>query len=1041
MRERLEAIIGQAAYHGSIHTFHSFGGEIINQYPDYFARRPLIQQIDELGSYELLRNIFEDLPHSNPLSIKVGEDFIMLKDTLDAISWLKQNAVSPVELHEILLSNKKFMDKLAGEIKQVFAVPTSPKHLSAYKKLLASVKNQTSDQRLFGFPLYANECAVELKSAIEQTNTTGRYAPPMTAWRNRWCEKNADGDHVFKDSGKNYRKLHALANVYQQIQDNMAKQGLFDFDDMIIETVHALENNKDLKANLQERYFYVLVDEFQDTNKAQLRMLEALGDNPLFEGKPNIMAVGDDDQAIYAFQGAEVSNMVGLTKLYKNVERINLSDNYRSSSGVIDTSQKIADQITDRLADLIPGAKKELVPKISYAHQNVEHVMLSSELAQYDWVAGQIQKLIQKGTEPEHIAVLGPRHRYLERLIPYLAARHIPVAYERRENILDSPIIIQLIDMARLVVAMSNNQQNDVDALISEVLGYEFWGIDADVLLKISLECYKTHSPWLGKLVTHKDKKIRQITSWLVELSKKSRTEPLEYMLDQLMGALPDSDDLEYKETSRPQKATFVSPMRSFYFGAKKYEAATDEYLALLGQLSTLRQRLRQWKPNVSICIRDLVEFAELHSQAKLKIIDSNPHTQSTNAVQVMTAYKAKGLEFDYVFLINIQDEIWGPTARQRSSRMTLPKNLPIAPAGDADNDKLRLLYVAMTRAKNNLTLTSYTHDLGNKLSPPLSFTRDVDEKFLPKRAVSKPANVRAVEILSTDWSYRFRQIIADKPALLKPILDDYKLSVTHLNNFIDVVDGGPQFFFMHNLLRFPRAPTAPAAYGDAVHKTLQWLYGELKQSGQLPKTKAAQTYFEDMLVRKHLRTTDYKKYLARGKAALSLYLGSRGKSFSAQDLVERGFNNDGVVVDGAILSGKIDKLSFGSPGSVQVIDFKTGKPTVSWQGKDGFEKIKLHKYRQQLLFYKFLVEHSASFGGKVTAGQGELEFIEANDQNKLVDNLILTYEAKELGKFQKLIGAVWLHISELNFPDVSAYDKSLKGIEKFEDDLIAGTI
>ncbi len=90
MRERLSDIIGQPAYHVAIHTFHSFGTDVINHYPDYFTDRQLLQQVDELGRYELLQEIFEDLPHSNPLSTKVGEQFIFLKDTLSAIGWLKQ---------------------------------------------------------------------------------------------------------------------------------------------------------------------------------------------------------------------------------------------------------------------------------------------------------------------------------------------------------------------------------------------------------------------------------------------------------------------------------------------------------------------------------------------------------------------------------------------------------------------------------------------------------------------------------------------------------------------------------------------------------------------------------------------------------------------------------------------------------------------------------------------------------------------------------------------------------------------------------------
>lgn len=1036
MRERLSTVIGQPAYHVAIHTFHSFGSDIINQYPDCFTERQLLQQVDELGRYELLHDIFDALPHSNPLSTKIGDTFIFLKNTLDVISWLKQNAVAPYELHELLNANKEFMDATADELAATFIVTPSPQQLPQYESFLETLRGHVQGRNFFGFAEYAAECAGELERAIADTSSTGRYAPAITAWRTRWCKKDVDGRHVFKDAGQSYRRMHALANVYQELLDAMSAQGLYDFDDMVTLAVHAIENDRELKLQLQERYQYVLVDEFQDTNKAQLRMLDALGDNPVHEGQPNIMAVGDDDQAIYAFQGAEASNMAAFVRAY-GLKPIVLQDNYRSSAGILSLAEGISGQINDRLETVVAAAHKKLAAQQRYEAQELDYRSFSSELAQYDWIAGKVEELIRKGARPEDIAVIAPRHRYLERLMPYLGERRIPVAYERRENILEAPVILQLIRMSALVAAIADNRQDDTDALFGEVLGYEFWGLPVEALVKVSLECYDQNKHWLEVLAKHKDKKLRDIANWFMVLSRRADLEPMEYVLDQLIGADEDGVDNEYDDLLLPKTGThtFVSPLKAYYFSDEHYERATDTYLTLLGQLSTLRHRLRQWKPNRMLYVRDVVEFAQLHASANLKIIDTNPHTQTTNAVQVMTAYKAKGLEFGTVFVINAQDEIWGPTARSQSSRITLPRNLPIGPAGDTDNDKLRLLFVALTRAKHTLHVTGYTHTLENKPSPALSFLSGAALKPQP---VDKPPTAKATEILSTDWAYRFRQIIADKPALFEPILANYRLSVTHLNNFVDVQGAGPQYFFMHNLLRFPEALSPSAAYGDAVHKTLQWTYTELRrEGGKLPGRATVQARFADFLARTHLRPADHKRLEQRGQEALERYLKERGKGFLDTDIVERGFNNEGVVVAGASLSGKIDLLHFTNPGTVQVRDFKTGKPAADWQGRDEYEKIKLHKYRQQLLFYKLLVEQSASFHKKVTVSGGALEFIEPDEHGRLVTNLELHFDEEELERFIKLIGAVWAHITHLEFPDVSHYSQNLKGVRQFEQDLI----
>jgi DNA helicase-2/ATP-dependent DNA helicase PcrA len=242
-------------------------------------------------------------------------------------------------------------------------------------------------------------------------------------------------------------------------------------------------------------------------------------------------------------------------------------------------------------------------------------------------------------------------------------------------------------------------------------------------------------------------------------------------------------------------------------------------------------------------------------------------------------------------------------------------------------------------------------------------------------------------------------------------------------------------------LLRFPEAPTPAAAYGDAIHKTLQWVHESLRVTNKLPTSKSIINYFLDMLERKHLQHADFTRLGGRGQVALTQYFRERGSMLDVNDIVERGFNNEGVVVAGAQLSGKIDKLHYEADNTVRVIDFKTGKPAVSWQGKDDYEKLKLHKYRQQLLFYKLLIEHSASYSGKRRVSSGALEFVEPNEHGELIKDLTLTFDETELERFIQLIGAVWQHITSLNFPDVSQYRTDLRGVLAFEQDLIDGKI
>lgn len=1050
MQERLERIIGQPANHVAVHTFHSFGVDIINQYPDFFVERPLLQAVDELGRYELLRAIFENLPHSNPLSTKVGDEYVFIKDALNAVSWLKHNAVSPEELTAVIKSNRAFFESASKLLEETFAATPSAKQLPAYERFYRSLEPFIGVEPVRGLPDYAALCRGALRMAIDATLEEKRYAPKITAWRNEWLEKDAGGEYVFKDAGRSLQKLSSLARIYKSFQAELAGHGLFDFDDMVMEVIHALKNHDELRLNLQERYQYILVDEFQDTNKAQLRIIEALGDNPVNEGRPNIMVVGDPHQAIYAFQGALTSNVVSFINTYKAITVVSLVDNYRSTQSILDASLAV---LKGNLQDtnLLLDKTLKLKAKAILPADKVEHTVYSSELEQYMLISETISRYLQAGQQPSDIAIIAPKHKYLERLMPYLANKQIPVAYERRENILEAPLVLQLLRMAELVNALAEGRHKACDTLFGEVLSYSIWGISTEELINLSLECHTEHVPWAQKLIRHPDEKLKTITTWFMDIARISHVEPMEYILDRLSGGRQDSaEDFEAgikPASSKGEKPGFVSPFRNYYFSQEAMESSPADYLAHLGQLSTLRQHLRRWKPDRTLFLKDLVEFVELHRQAKLKLVDTNPHTQSTNAVQVMTAYKAKGLEFDIVFIVNAQNEVWGPTARSKSDRIRLPKNLPVKPAGETDDDKLRLLFVALTRARHSLYIASYTHNLDNRLSLGLSFIGGNSADSSPIHPSFKPRfsprveSTEAVRILSTDWAYRYRQIIADKPALFEPIIDSYKLNVTHLNNFLDVVNGGPRYFLLHSLLRFPEAMSPNAAYGDAIHKTLQWLYAEQKNSGVLPGIKEALAYFSDQLARKHLPPLDSKRFDKRGHEALSLYLKERRGQFSPEHIIERSFANEGVRLGDARLSGNVDKMITLAPGSTLVVDLKTGKPAESWKVQGDYERSKLHRYEQQLMFYKLLVENSATYSGKTTVTSGGIEFVEADTDDKLLPILMLNLDSEKLERFKRLILCVWQHIVSLDFPDTADYSSDHKGLLAFEEDLLNGEI
>jgi hypothetical protein len=197
--------------------------------------------------------------------------------------------------------------------------------------------------------------------------------------------------------------------------------------------------------------------------------------------------------------------------------------------------------------------------------------------------------------------------------------------------------------------------------------------------------------------------------------------------------------------------------------------------------------------------------------------------------------------------------------------------------------------------------------------------------------------------------------------------------------------------------------------------------------------------WFEKFLKKERLAPLDYNLFYSRGVEALHKFWQEKQNTFTEKDVVEFNFKEQGVIVNGAHLSGKIDRIVDVGSGNLEVHDYKTGKAKDEWVGRDDYDKTKLYEYERQLLYYKLLVENSREFGNKNKATRGVLEFVEP--QNDKLCELDLVFDKEKVERLVKLIGIVYRKIMTLDLPDVSKYKPDLSGIIEFEEDLLAGRV
>ena len=1039
MRARLASIIGTDAYKVAIQTFHSFGTEIINHHSEYFYRGADFSPADEVATYSILTDIFEELDYNNPLASKMNGDFTHLRDTAQVISELKQAGLSSSELLQIIDSNEKLLDAVEPELAAIFANRISKTTIALLPPIANKIAELPAPQLPPAIAPLADALALSMARAFDEAVASGKTTP-ITAWRNTWLEKDARGEFVFKDR-KRHAKLRAVAPIYNCYLAEMRQAELFDYDDMILNVVQAIEQYPDLRFNLQERYQYIMVDEFQDTNLAQLRILFNLTDTPHGDA-PNIMAVGDDDQAIYSFQGADVGNIHRFRKRYPDHASVVLTDNYRSSQTILDRAREIITQASGRL-EASMDINKQLQAHISNTSGQVTLSALPSRQEEFAWIAESIKENITKGIKPSEIAVIARRHSDLIALLPYLNHAGIAVNYERRDNVLDDERVQLLELMTRICVDIAAGEHDEVNSLLPELIAQPMFGFDSEAIWRLSLQAYRNRTSWLEAMLASST--FRPLAKWLLDRAKASLTEPLETFLDTLIGvpqnytANDDTDDTDddndaARKPTKPHRNAFISPFYRYYFNSNILGNSPDAYLTALEALQTLRGKLREGAPDGTLLASDFLMLIDIYRQLNIPIVSIRRASETAqNAINLMSAHKSKGLEFDTVYVINSIDSMWGERVRSRSRLINYPENLAISPNADSYDERIRLYFVAMTRAKRQLYLSYARSDDTAKDTLKASFLAGTNLQEIDRQPSSDTTLTVQSEIA---WHDRLTAPISrTMKELLAPTLENYKLSVTHLNNFIDITRGGPQGFLMNNLLRFPQAKSANAVYGTLIHAVLQHAHSHLAASGTRKPIEDITGEFIRLLQQQELSDNDLALYSKRGIETLEAFLAAKYDTFAPSQKPELSFAGQGVVLGQARLTGSLDLVDIDNQ-TITVTDYKTGKPSTSWTGKSDYEKIKLHKYRQQLMFYELLCANSRDYA-KYDFGGAVLQFVEPDSRGDIYQ-LDDRFSRDELADFQRLIAAVWRCITTLELPDISNYQANYRGMIQFEKDLIS---
>lgn len=940
MRERLLSFIGPIAYRVHIHTFHSLCNEIIQFNGSYFGYKNL-QPASDLEIYEILQEMIDELPNKHPLKRLKGDVYYEAEDLKSLFDIIKKEHFEPAVICE--LADRYFQDK---------------------------VDNGDFTYKVNG----------------------------------KLFKKGDTKEKDYKEEQLKIEKLKAAVNLFEVFKEKMNTRKLYDFSDMILWVLEAFKTDKDFLLNYQERYLYFLVDEFQDTNGAQLELISYLTE---YWEIPNLFVVGDDDQSIYRFQGANVGNILNFAGTYKELlKTIVLTDNYRSSQPILDASRNLININTERLTEIDKHltarnpdySESTALPEIN-CYLNTIHETVA--------VGEAIQKLHTEGVPYSNIAVLYRNHKHSEDLLKYFDAHKFPYNSKRKVNILNELLVKKLLTILAYINAEITRPYSG-EEYIFEILNYDFYPIKAIDLARLSPEVRKKKKRWRDFL----NDMVSDNKDLFSELAGMGSSAELKRLIN----------DLEYwiKEANNVTVPQLVERLIA-KGGILSYVMQADSKRWQMQILRTFFDFIKEESAkNPGMSLKDLLDKVETYKNFGIPV-EAMQVLHVPDSVNMMTLHGSKGLEFEHVFIIRSIDAEW-IKKKSNSRDYNLSKIMAELKGDDSDIEEVRrLMYVGMTRAKKGLHMSYYKKDLKEKEVNKLQFLAELEASSIIEETYKEVEDDKVLEFESLYYHYEetpdFELL---DHAYLDILLENYTLSATHLNTYLKC----PISFYFGHVLKVPSAKSESASFGTAIHYALEELFRAYQNDETVfPLEEQLIKFFEISMYANRDSFTDkaYQRYLSNGKNILPGYYQKYKDEWMQEKVFTVEKNIVNVEVHGVPLKGKLDRIVFDGH-QAYVIDFKTGdfekatkkcKPPKEGATPDKYEDYYGGDYWRQMVFYHILIDNDKS--NKWQMERGEMNFVEPNKHGAFHKE-VFTIDKEQTEIVKNQIKDVYMRIKEHQF-------------------------
>lgn len=697
-------------------------------------------------------------------------------------------------------------------------------------------------------------------------------------------------------------KMLEVAKAYQIYEKIKTEEGRLDFGDLIIKTLELFQKRPGILEKYRRQFKYILVDEFQDTNWAQYALLKLLA-----YPKNNLTVTGDDDQSLYRWRGAAYTNLIQFTHDCQEAKVVVLKENYRNKQNILDLDYQFIqlnnpDRLEAQLAQQSTANSRltTLTKKLKTIREGQGIIQYLRLKTQEEEASAVVEKIIELKKENRKLlwsdfAILVRANAYADLFIQKLSQVEIPYQFIASRGLYRKPEIMDLISFLKL---LDNYHESTALYRMISLLIFHFNSLDLMNLMHYSrrknLSLFETfeHSGLLAiKPETRKEiNKVLEIIRKFTELSKKKTVGQILYQFIEESGLLKIWSKEETVEDFER-----IAHLRQFFKKIEEFERASEDR-----------------------SIRAFVEQINLEMEAgeegSLKgLVEEGPE-----AVRVMTVHQAKGLEFPYVFVVNLVDKRF--PSIERSEPIEVPTELikEIIPKGDYHlQEERRIFYVAMTRARDGLFFTSAEDYGGTRKKKPSRFLQELGMVKDSEPVYREQLTLKLTLPTIDKTLFQERKNIEVLPQ---------KFSFTQLHVF----EICPKQYKYAHILNLPRRPKFTFSFGHSIHNTLRDFYLRYQETKKVPTLEELLEIYEKNWIDEWYESKEQElERKEKGQASLIEFYKKHEGKFKIPKFIEKGFN---VKIGDYTLKGFIDRIDVLKVGSrksevdnVEIIDYKTG--------------------------------------------------------------------------------------------------------------------